>query len=387
MRIAFNGLFLENPGNGSGQYAYHLLEALGRVDGINEYVILTPHEVRDKPDTSSSFTWQTAPVGQLGRGGASLEKLIWEQHTFPMAAKRENARVMHVPYFAPPLLGHGVPRVVSIRDVIGLRLPAYRASPAAAAYNQLVARAAKQANMVITISEFSKRDIMEVLGIPEDRIRVVLLAPAPRFKRIVDASRLREARERYGFAERFVLYVGGLDQRKNVSTLVGAFAGVYHAIGDPGLQLVISGDPGKLGSSQMFPDWRPLAETLGIADHIRCTYVAQDDLPLIYSATSCFVFPSLYEGFGLTPLEAMACGAPVVCSERTSLPEVVGRAGILVNPEDPDALSGAIQRVLTSPGLREDLRARAQAHVKRYTWTQAAVDTSAVYADVMGTRV
>jgi glycosyltransferase involved in cell wall biosynthesis len=83
----------------------------------------------------------------------------------------------------------------------------------------------------------------------------------------------------------------------------------------------------------------------------------------------------------------MACGAPVVCSERTSLPEVVGRAGILVNPEDPDALSGAIQRVLTSPDLREDLRARAQAHVKRYTWTQAAVDTSAVYADVMGTRV
>src|SRR5262249_37045415 len=125
----------------------------------------------------------------------------------------------------------------------------------------------------------------------------------------------------------------------------------------------------------------------GIADRVVCAYIAEEDKPLLYNATSCFVYPSLYEGFGLPPLEAMACGAPVVCSDRTSLPEVVGRAGILVNPEDLDDLGDAMRRVLTSAELRDDLRARALAHSKRFNWAQVAVDTSAVYAEVMGTRI
>lgn len=386
MLIAFNGLFLENPGNGSGQYAYYLLEALGKVDGVNEYLILSAHPLPRVPQTPSSFSYSVAPVGQLSRGGANIEKLVWEQHAFAAAAKRGGARLLHVPYFAPPLFTHGIPAVATIHDVIGLRLPAYRAAPKVAAYNRLVARAAQQAAMVIADSEFSKRDIMEVLGLPADRIRVVYLAPAPHFKRVQDASRLREARERYGMRDRFIFYVGGLDQRKNIATLIAAFAAAFHEISDPDVRLLIAGDPSRLGSSQLIPDWRPLAATLGITDNVICRYVADDDLPLLYSAASCFVYPSLYEGFGLPPLEAMACGAPVVCSERTSLPEVVGRAGILVNPEDPDALGDAMRRVLVSSDVRDDLRARAQAHVKRFTWAQAAVETSAVYAEVLGTR-
>ncbi|HEY7834444.1 MAG TPA: glycosyltransferase family 1 protein [Ktedonobacterales bacterium] len=387
MRIAFNGLFLQDPGSGTGQYTRHLLEALGRVDGANDYVILSPRDVPDRPETPSTFEWQTAPVGRLERGGRNVEKLVWEQYTFPAAAKRQRARLMHIPHFAPPLLTHGIPAVVTIHDVITLRLPAYRASPAAAAYAQLVARAAKQSAMVIAVSEYSKRDIMELLGLAEDRIRVVYEAPAPRYRRVVDAERLSEARARYGLSERFVLCTAGLDQRKNIATLVGAFAALYHDLGDPDLRLFISGDPKRLGSSPLFPDWRPLAATLGVADQVICAYIAEADKPLLYSAASCFVYPSLYEGFGLPPLEAMACGAPVICSERTSLPEVVGRAGILVNPEDPDALGAAMRRVLTSAELRDDLRARALAHVKRFTWGQVAVETSGVYAEVLGTRI
>lgn len=387
MRIAFNGLFLQDPGSGTGQYTRHLLEALGRVDGVNEYVILSPHDMTDVPETPSTFEWRTAPVGRLERGGRNVEKLVWEQYTFAAAAKRERARLMHVPHFAPPLLTHGIPSIVTIHDVIPLRLPAYRASPASMAYAQVVAQAAKRTTMVIADSEFSKRDIMELVGLPEDRIRVILLAPAPQFRRIVDPERLRAVRERYGVGERFVLCIAGLDQRKNISTLVAAFAAVFHEIGDPELRLFISGDPKRLGSSPHFPDWRPLATTLGIANQVLCDFVAEEDKPGLYSATSCFVYPSLYEGFGLPPLEAMACGAPVVSSERTSLPEVVGRAGILVNPEDPDALGGAIRRVLTSSELRDDLRARALAHSKRFNWGQVAVDTSAVYAEVLGTRI
>ncbi|GAC1476659.1 MAG: glycosyltransferase family 1 protein [Ktedonobacterales bacterium] len=387
MRIAYNALFLQYPGSGTGQYARHLLQALGRVDGINDYLILSPHDIPDAPETPSTFTWTTVPVGRLDRGGKGVEKLVWEQHTFPTAAKREHAGVMHIPHFAPPLVTHGIPTVVTIHDVINLRLPAYRASPTASAYGQLVGRATKQATLVITVSEYSKRDIMETLGLPADRIRVIAPAPSPQFRRVLDAQRLRAVRERYGLSERFVFYVGGLDQRKNISTLVGAFAAAYHEVGNRDLQLFVAGNPDRLGSSPLFPDWRPLAARLGVAEQVLCAYVAEEDLPLLYSATSCFVYPSLYEGFGLPPLEAMACGAPVVSSERTSLPEVVGSAGILVNPEDPDALGAAIKRVLTSRELSDDLRARALARVKQFSWDQAAVETSAVYADVGGIKI
>lgn len=387
MRIAFNGLTLREPPSGARRYAYHLLRALGRVDGVNDYLVLSPGEPREIPETPDTFAWRSEPVGRWSRGGESVEKFVWGQYTFPAAAKRGKARLLHVPHFAPPMVTGGIPCIVTIHDVIGLRLAPYRASPATVAYGGLVARAAKAAALVLTVSEYSKRDIMEVLGIPEDRIRVVPEAAPPGFRRVVDAQRLREARERYGLGERFVLYVGGLDHRKNVASLVGAFAAVYHEIGDPTLQLLIGGDPERLGSGPLYPDWRPLAATFGVADQVLCAPIPDADLPALYSATSCFVYPSVYEGFGLPPLEAMACGAPVVCSERTSLPEVVGSAGILLNPEDPDALGAAIQRVLTSRGLRDDLRARALARAKRFSWDQVAVETSAIYAEVAGTRL
>ncbi|MGH2515782.1 MAG: glycosyltransferase family 4 protein, partial [Ktedonobacterales bacterium] len=279
-----------------------------------------------------------------------------------------------------------IPTIVTIHDVIGMRLPAYRASPAVQAYNQLIARAAKHATMAVAVSEHCKRDIIETLGLPEERVRVIREAPGIQFRRVTDPDRLASVRAKYGLDDRFVLNVGGIDQRKNIAGLVGAFAAVYHELGDPDLQLFIAGDPQRLGSSPLFPDWRPLAASFGIAGNVACAPIDEDDLPLLYSATSCFAFASLYEGFGLTPLEAMACGAPVVCSDRTSLPEVVGSAGILVNPEDPDAFGGAMKRVLTSRQLREDLGARGMARVKQFSWDRVAVETSALYAEVGGTR-
>ncbi|HKB47876.1 MAG TPA: glycosyltransferase family 1 protein, partial [Ktedonobacterales bacterium] len=224
------------------------------------------------------------------------------------------------------------------------------------------------------------------LDLPEERIRVIRLAPASQYRRVTDARRLQATREKYGLGERYVLNVGGLDHRKNITGLIGAFAAVYHELGERDLQLFIAGDVRRLGSSPLFPDWRPLAATFGITEQVVCLPVAEEDLPAVYSAASCFAFASLYEGFGLTPLEALACGAPVVCSDRTSLPEVVGSAGKLVDPLDPDRFGEAIQRVLTSPQLADDLRARGLARVKQFSWDQAAVDTSGLYAEVTGTK-
>ncbi|MGZ3663732.1 MAG: glycosyltransferase family 4 protein [Ktedonobacterales bacterium] len=385
MRVAFNGLFLQEPHSGTGRYVYNLLQSLGRVDGVTDYLVLSPREPRAAPETPSTFTWQTVPVGQIRRGGENIEKVVWEQRTFPSTAKRVDASVMHIPHFAPPLYTHHIPTIVTIHDVIQFRLPVYRASPAVQAYMRLVTRAARNATMILTVSEYSKQDIIEVLDLPEDRVRVIREAPSMQYRRVTDPNLLARTRMMYGLGERFIMTTG-IDQRKNVAGLVGAFAAVFHELNDPEMQLFIVGDPKRLGTSPLFPDWRPLAATFGVADQVVCASVDEADLPVLYSAATCFAFASLYEGFGLTPLEAMACGAPVVCSDRTSLPEVVGTAGILVNPEDPDRLGAALQRVLTTPQLQDDLRARGLARVKQYSWDQAAVETSTLYAEVTGTK-
>jgi glycosyltransferase involved in cell wall biosynthesis len=386
MRVAINALFLQEPRTGTGRYVYNLLAALGRVDGVTEYVVLSPREPEAVPETPSSFQWETVPVGRIRRGGENIEKVWWEQRTFPDAAARFDAAVLHVPHFAPPLRSHGRPTIVTIHDMINLRLPAYRASPTAQAYGRLVAKAAQRAAMVVTVSEHAKGDIMDLLGIEEARVRVIREAAAPTYRRVTDPDVLRAVREKYGVGERFVLNVGGLDERKNITGLVGAFAAVYHELRDPELRLFIAGDPRRLGSSPLFPDWRPLTTAFDIAEQVICMPVEEDDLAALYSAATCFAFTSRYEGFGLPPLEAMACGAPVVCSDRTSLQEVVGSAGILEDPDDPDRFGAALQRVLTSAQLRDDLRLRGLARVKQFSWDQVAVETSGLYAEVAGMK-
>jgi glycosyltransferase involved in cell wall biosynthesis len=383
MRIAFNAHFLHEPFTGTGRYVYNLLSALGRADGYNEYHLLTSHSVEVRPDTPDTFKWETVPVGAASRAGENVEKVVWEQRTFPAAAKRLGARLAHVPHFAPPMRTHGVPTIITIHDVVPLRVPAYRGSPTAQAYTQLVARAAHHASAIIAISEFTKLDIMEALQIPAERIRVIREAPDPRF-RPASIEAQQAVRAKYGLGERFVLNVGGMDARKNISALIGGFATAYFSVGDRELQLFIAGDPTRLGSSPIYPDWQPLAETFGITERIICARVDEEDLPALYSAAAVFAFTSLYEGFGLTPLEAMACGAPVVCSNATALPEVVGVAGMQVDARDPEAVAAGIQRVLESSETAQRLRDWGLAHARGFTWRQVATETIGLYAALGG---
>lgn len=381
MRVAINAHFLQQPTVGAGRYLYHLLAGLGRVDGVNDYYVLGMKPPVAQPETPSSFTWKEAPIGGPARG-EKLETLVWEQVGFPAAAKEVRAHLAHIPYLAPIYRQNGIPQVVTIRDVIPMALPEYRAKASAQVYAQFAAQAARRAEGILTVSEWSKHDIIEYLHIPADRIRVVREAPAPEFRRETNPERLRAVRVKYGLNERFVLNVGGMDVRKNMDRLVGAFAAAYYELHEPDLQLFIAGDHQRLGSSPLYPDWRPLASAFGVERQVVCAPVAEQDLAALYSAASCFVYTSRYEGFGLTPLEAMACGAPVVCSNATALPEVVGSAGILVNPNATDEIGAAIHRTLAASELSADLRARGLAHSKQFTWDKVAAATSAYYADV-----
>ncbi len=315
MRIALNAQLLSEPRSGTGRYIYNLLDALGRLDSSSEYRILSTRQLTARPQVPASMRWEVMPPGGPAARSAVMEKLFWEQRVFPRAAHDLKADIMHIPYFAPPRRTYGIPSIVTIHDVISQRLPEYRASLRLRAYTQFVARAAAGAAAVIAVSNHGKQDIADALGIPPERIYVTYEAPDPRFTPASSEAQ-QELRQRLGLTGPFVLNVGGMDARKHIAGLIQAFAAVYRQLGNSDLRLFIAGDPAKLGAGALFPDWRPLAEKLGMADKVICAPVAEEDLTPLYSATDCFAFTSLYEGFGLTPLEAMACGAPVVCSDK-----------------------------------------------------------------------
>jgi glycosyltransferase involved in cell wall biosynthesis len=275
--------------------------------------------------------------------------------------------------------------VTTIHDVIPLRLPLYHASAKAKVYSNVVSRAAHKATMVITISQHAKQDIVDVLKIPAERIRVIYQAVSEEIKPVEDPEKLAEARARYGLTGRYVFYLGGLDARKNVPQLVRAFSHLYQRLGDPNLQLLISGNPDKRSGS-LFPDPRPVGADLGTSGQIIYRFVEDEDKATLYSGASAFVFPSLYEGFGLDPLEAMACGAPVVCSNRTSLPEVVGDAALSIDPDDLPSMVDAMYRILTSDELSADLRARGLARAKLFSWRKTASETLAVYEEAVARK-
>jgi glycosyltransferase involved in cell wall biosynthesis len=378
MKIGINALFLQTPASGSGQYLIHLLKALTEIDKQNEYILLGAKPLaRD----SSDLPYHVSPVPTFAGRNENIEKLVWEQFTGPAAARRAGVDLLHVPYFAPPLFPR-TQTVVTIHDVIPLRLPLYRAGTKVEAYMRLVARAAHKATLIITVSQHARQDIMDALKIPAERVRVIYEAAGDEYTPVTDPTALATVRARYGLGEQYIFYLGGLDQRKNVLQLVRAFAHLYRQLENPNLQLFISGDPAKQ-NGPLFPDPRPVAAALGVTNQVVYRFVEDEDKPAVYSGASLFVFPSLYEGFGLPPLEAMSCGAPVICSNRTSLPEVVGEAAISIDPDDISSMVEAMRSVLANSALRDDLRARSLQHAAQFSWRKAAAETLAAYEETL----
>ena len=379
MKIGANTFFFKFPASGTGQYLLHLLQALSEVDQENEYILLNPQPLAEETQLLITYPQVITPTPRLARRNDSIEKLMWEQFTVPLAARKAGVDLLYVPYFAPPFFP-GLPSVITIHDVIPLRLPQYRTDPKMKAYLQLITRAARKATLIITVSQHAKRDMIDALKISAERIRVIYEAAGDEYHPITDQTVLSKVHSYYGLNGRYILYLGGLDRRKNVLQLVRAFAQLYQHLGDPHLQLLIAGNPDKLKGS-LFPDPRPIAADLGITSQIIYRFIKEEDKPAIYSGASAFVFPSLYEGFGLTPLEAMSCGTPVICSNRTSLPEVVGNAAIIIDPENIREMVDAMYAVLTNSQLREDLRVRSLQRAAQFNWRQTATETVATFKE------
>lgn len=375
MRVALNGWFWNRPDTGSGQYLRRLVTTLAGVAPRLQITLVVPEGWEVEPPGESVSVERVAL-----RGRGHLAKVRFEQSSFPQAVARAHADIAHVPYWGGPLRSPA-PIIVTVHDLIPLLLPAYRGGLAARLYTSLVAASARGAAAVITDSEASQADILAHLGLPAERVFAIPLAAGeqyhPRSTELVNTA----VRGRYSLPERYVLYLGGYDIRKNVQTLLKAYTYVRDALGDD-VPLVLAGRlPEK--ESPRFIDVAGLVEAMNLRDTVRAIgWVDEGDAPALYRMASCFVFPSRYEGFGLPLLEAMSCGTPVVAADAASLPEVVGGAGFLVPPDDARQMAGAILATLNQPEMAQELREKGLERAAEFSWTRTAIRTLGVYEKV-----
>ncbi len=312
-----------------------------------------------------------------------LPRILWEQTALAAATFRDGLDLLHAMAFARPLISN-CPVVLTIYDMSFERMP--ERFPA---FQRIYLRAmtrwsARHAARVIVISQSTRDDVVRFCGVPAERVTVVYCGADPQFQPAPRAA-VEAFRAQKGLPPRFILYLGTLEPRKNVPALVRAYAQMRsrNGAGDAP-KLVIAGAKGW-GYDAVFA----AVEQSGLrADVIFPGYVPHEELPLWYNAAELFVYPSLFEGFGLPVLEAMACGTPAITSNVSSLPEVAGDAALTVAPDDPRALGEAMSGVLHEPARREAMRARGLRQAARFTWPAAAAQTARVYDEVLaGTRV
>jgi glycosyltransferase involved in cell wall biosynthesis len=391
VRIGINGYFLREPWTGMGQHLTYLLAALdAREAGDERYALLVPRfaggpspsgETGGAPRTALGPLARRFSAAEAGVGPkrlpVQLAKLWWEQAGVLLAGRRARIELLHSPYWTNPLWSPW-PTVVTVHDVIQLVLPEYQMLARQRVYFGLVTRALRRATAIITVSECSRRDLIRTVGVPGERVFVVENAIPEGLHTVRDPAALEAIRARYGLGERFVLYLGANDLRKNLDRLIRAYAALPARVRDAH-QLVVAGRQWPR-DHPLYPDPRRVVRELGLEDRVVFTGgVPEEEKATLLSAATVFAFPSLYEGFGLPVLEAMACGTPVLTANGSSLPEVTGDAALLVDPTDVAAIGRGLAELLESPERRCELAERGLERAGRYRWAQVAERTVAVY--------
>lgn len=378
MRIGIDYTAAVNQGAGIGRYARQMTSALLQLDRDNEYVLLAPSASAGSPNQDTEIT--------LGRGNSRLVRLplseralvvLWHRLRLPVPVELFGGQldVFHSPDFALAPVWKAR-TLVTVHDLSFKRVPDCFEPRLLDYLNRVVPRSVARADLVLADSESTRKDAIELLHLAPDRVSVVYAGVDDGFRRVTDTGRLEAVRSRYSLPQRFVLSVGTLQPRKNYVRLIEAFARLN---GADDLHLVISGARGWL-----YSDIFRRVDELGLGSRVLFPgYVAEEDLPSLYTLAEVFAFPSLYEGFGLPPLEAMACGTPVVASTASSLPEVVGDAACLVDPLSVENIASALQGLLDSPARRSTLGELGVGQARRFTWTHAAQRLLELYRSVV----
>jgi len=368
MRIAIDVRKLHDYGIGT--YIRNVVRELARIDHDTEYVLLCRES-------------DVQVVRQLGPNFRAVPEhsrpySIAEQFSIPLTLRRERVDLFHAPHYVlPPLTP--CKSIVTIHDVIHLMFPQYLPNRLAHGYARAQLYAAtRRARRILTVSETSKRDILRYFNVPADKIDVIYNAIDERFRFDPPEELVTRVRERFQLHGSFVLYAGNVRPHKNLLRLIEAFHDL-HRRGLEDVKLLIIGD--EIGRHAAL---RHAVHRYKLHKHVRFLgFVPDMTLAVLYRLAHVFVFPSLYEGFGLPPLEAMASGTPVVTSNVSSLPEVVGEAAYLVDPYDPSSIADGLERVLTKPELRAELIQRGFARARQYSWEDSVKRIRAIYGEVL----
>jgi glycosyltransferase involved in cell wall biosynthesis len=369
MRVAIDARKLHDFGIGT--YTRNLLRHLARIDGDSEYVLLCQQsDLEVGSQLGPNFRTVLEP---------SPSYSIREQFHVPWVLYRERPDVFHAPHYVLPPAAQ-CRSVVTIHDCIHLMFPQYLRHRAAYAYARLsMWMAVRRSHRILTVSEASKRDIIHFFNVPPEKIVVVYNAIDERFRRAPAEEDVARVRERYQLAQGFVLYVGNIKPHKNLVRLIEAYDMLRHR-GFDDLKLLIIGD-----EISKLPALRRAVHKHKLHKHVRFLgYLPDETLAVLYRLAELFVFPSLYEGFGLPPLEAMACGTPVVTSNVSSLPEVTGDAAVLVDPYEVESIAEGMERVLTNPALSAELRTKGMARAREFSWERSVARTRELYQEVGG---
>ena len=349
-------------GAGINWYIHNLLLNLALADQENQYTVFLSDR-RFPPNSGLTLRTSWLPTTH------PLVRIGWEQLVQPFVLWQEKIDLLHSLAFVTPLVSP-CPSVVTIYDLSFLVFPqGFKYSKRL--YLSLLTRlSARKARRIITISESTKRDTVRLLGVPSEKVHVVYCGVDKAFHPLPERE-VASFRQKRGLPERIILFVGTIEPRKNVSRLVEA----YSRLRDGQAKLVVGGARGWL-----YEEVFARVEELGLTGEVLFPgYIPPEELPLWYNAAELFVYPSLYEGFGLPPLEAMACGTPVITSNVSSLPEVVSGAGLTVDPLDSKSLAEAMNQVLGDEVLRQSMREQGLARAGCFSWAKAARETVEVY--------
>ncbi len=372
MDIGIVSNFIDEYNGGIGVYTHQIVKNLGRMDNENNYHLI--HYLKNNQDIYSQNSEIIIPKNRFVRGWGSY--MFWRHFTLPRGLKKYNLDVVHDPYeLGPFTFSQPFRKVITVHDLTPLLFPNLFKRGDVMLHRLLLKKTISKADKIITVSYNSQKDIMEYLHVPEEDIEVIYNGKGENFRQL-KSKQVAEFREKYRLPSNFILSVGGLHPIKNIPRLLEAYSlarkgGLEH-------KLVMVG-----GAVDRAEEIFQIITNLGLEDHVIFTGVVSDeDLVGLYNAADLFLYPCIYAGFGLPPLEAMACGTPVITSCSSSLPEIVGDAAKLVNPYDPKKLASAINRIITNDETRKTLIKKGLKRSERFNWKKTAWETLKVYKEV-----
>jgi glycosyltransferase involved in cell wall biosynthesis len=350
---------------GNETYIVNLIRGLQSLDDDARYIIATAHPAALEQKISLGGRFQPAVVS-----ASPYRRLLID---LPRALRRHQADLLHITYMAPPW--PGIPYVASIHDIIFKKHPEWFSRRDRIVLGAGIARSVRRARAILTLSEHSRRDIHAIYGAPLDRIHAIPLAPDAIFSAPPAPADVEQTRRARGLSDPYILAVGSLQPRKNLVRLVRAFASAKKARPTPH-KLVLVGKPAWPKS-----ELQTAIRACGMESEIVFTgYVSDAELARLYYGAAFFIYPSLYEGFGLPIVEAMACGIPVIASQTSSMPEITGDAALLIDPRQESDIAAAIDRLRFDETLRRSLAERGRERARHFSWKKTAAATRNVYA-------